>query len=69
MNQNKKFTDQLHSILDSFGKEMTAELEQQFKWEVVKKVQNSPSNVYETQELRDFLNPILDQILSHFTME
>lgn len=69
MNQNKKFTDQLHSILDSFGKEMTTELEQQFKWEVVKKVQNSPSNVYETQELRDFLNPILDQILSHFTME
>lgn len=69
MNGTNKFTDQLRSILDTFGKEMTPELEQQFKWEVVTKVQQSLSNDYETQELRDFLNPILDQIQSHFNIE
>ncbi|HFR3587888.1 TPA: ATP-dependent endonuclease [Streptococcus suis] len=58
----KKFTDKLRGILDSYGKSMGKVEEEEFKWRLVRSIEIEAIENYTTETLKGFIDPILNKI-------
>lgn len=65
-NNDSRFTENLKSILDSYGRTLTSNLEEDFKWYLIKQISSLEDLSFISENGKLFLDPLLEKISGNF---
>ncbi len=66
INNDSRFTENLKSILDSYGRTLTSNLEEDFKWYLIKQISSLEDLSFISENGKLFLDPLLEKISGNF---